>query len=189
LLVIVVVCAEPLTMADIAVPRHSASPDTIAAERVDEGRWESEGGPAINKPLAKDPSAEAPLSEVAKSGTDASIAAASYDVHVHHPSVIEGAPGRADDSKYGQSSDTKEAAKVDQDENATLSDTGDSKPPQQRKKSFSERLAGTWHDIKAKADALVHRKSSRGEAGNKDATPSKDATAATPDAATNNNKE
>jgi len=134
-------------MADIAIPRNAASPETVAQERADEGRWESEGGPPVYKPLGReDKSAEAPLSEMLKPSE--------YDPSAVHPSVIEGAAGNVEDSKYPHSGDVKggEADKSD----------SEAKPPvAHRKKSITEKLTETWHDIKARADALVHRKNSR----------------------------
>ena len=159
----------------------------------------------MSKPLVADKSAEAPLSELAKQPTaDASSASvfppvkgSDYDINVH-PSVVEGAPGSAEDSKYAHGGDVKEADKSE----------SDMKPPpsaQQRKKSITEKLSETWHDLKAKAgqqhrhtrsarrciarlctaapllmwgavllsycaDAVLHRKQSKGDA-TKDAAP------------------
>jgi len=161
-------------MADIAIPRNAHSPATVAQESVDEGRWESEGGGSMKNLLKAEKSAEAALSDMAKgsSGAASSTAPSSsdvekpaslkpseYDINVH-PSVIEGAPGSVDDSKYGHSGDTKEAEKTTE---------ADAKPPvARRKKSISEKLSETWHDIKAKAGDLVHRKNSKDSRDSKD---------------------
>jgi len=151
-------------MADIAIPRHAASPETVAQERADEGRWESEGGGAMKK-ITPEKSAEAPLSELAKGSTSSTTSSSSsssdadtvvahsgaaktseYDANTH-PSMIEGKPGNVEDSKYGHSGESKGAEMVTE-----------TKPPTApRKKSISEKLSETWHDIKAKAEHLVHR--------------------------------
>jgi len=154
-------------MADLAIPRTAHDPTHIHEERVDEGRWEGEGGGAIHKPLGvPEKSADVPISDLAKDDVTArtsstasekstSIQPADYEVGKHHPSSIEGAePGKAEDSHYPASASTA----------STTADEGkeaEAKAAPPRKKSISERLAETWQDLKHKVDDLTHKKETK----------------------------
>lgn len=128
----------------------------MAAERVDEGRWESEGGGAIHRPLGTEKSPDTPIASLAKvdtppsssqSTTTTPIKPSDYNVSSVHPSVIEGAePGKAEDSRYPSSASKTEGGKEG-------GESASEEKPQavQRKKSISERLTETWQDIKHKA--------------------------------------
>ena len=156
--------------------------EAVHTERVDEGRWESEGGQPVHK-LTSEPSPDAALSDLAKPDqaaktdslstasttattavTDATTNSATnseYDAGKVHPTSIEGKAGDAAESRYPEASTTAASDSTATSSTSTASTltAPDSEPTvPARKKSISERLAETWQDIKHKVDELTHKK-------------------------------
>jgi len=157
-------------MADIAVPRHSEPADAVLNERVDEGRWESEGGQPVHR-MTTEQSPESAISDLAKAdtstpapSTDTTAAPATtatpattdstantdtpYDAGKVHPKTVEGKAGDASQSHYPEQATSSNELTVESEATA----------PVARKKSISERLAETWQDIKHKVEGLTHKK-------------------------------
>ena len=107
----------------------------MATERVDEGRWESEGGQPVHK-LTTEASPDAPISDLAKAAdaasttstaastttADSTTAAAAttsttshseYDAGKVHPNTLEGAAGDSAQSHYPSTSSSTTAAATD----------------------------------------------------------------------------
>ena len=153
--------------------------EAVHTERVDEGRWESEGGQPVHK-LTSELSPDVAISDLAKTDnsstaatTTATTAAAptassEYDAGKVHPQTLEGKPGDAAESRYpqpdistgsaaGDSSATSSTDASDQP-STEAADTAGPAQPVARKKSISERLAETWQDFKHKVEDLTHKK-------------------------------
>jgi len=132
-------------MADLAVTRsvsHNEPKAVLEAERLDEGRWESEGGITLpQKSMPHLPHSHSPAPQ-----------AEEFDpTKVHPRSVRPTLVGKPADSKYPVESVTNEQAAH-----------GD-KPNVERRKSFSEKLASGWSDFKHKAEELIHSKDKKSD--------------------------
>ena len=155
----------------------------VHSERVDEGRWESEGGQPVHK-MTTEASPEMAISDLAKTdnpyiaaptataaATNAAASNSDYDAGKMHPQTIEGKTGDAAQSHYPEhastSSDSSSSTGTDSSGSSGSSDASAAKadslsaepnPPVARKKSISERLAETWQDLKHKVEDKIHKK-------------------------------
>ena len=156
----------------------------MATERVDEGRWESEGGQPVHK-LTTEKSPDTPISELAKPDTASSAtsttstattetapssaastaSASEYDAGKVHPKTIEGAAGDSSQSHYPDTASTASTDASVASSTSSSSTEADAQGGLQadatapaRKKSISERLAETWQDIKHKVEDLTNKK-------------------------------
>jgi len=161
-------------MASVAVPRssdHQEKSSVIAEERVDEGRFESEGGSSLPRHLPGLPSSPSPLPELPsgteKESTGATTASATSAVTTSgkvaygdnvHPSVIEPtAQSSAADSHY---------------KSIPASGSFSSTAAPQRRKSIGAKIEEAWHDVKARAENFFKSKESKGDS--KESKESKD---------------
>ena len=157
----------------------------MATERVDEGRWESEGGQPVHK-LTTEASPDAPISDLAKAADDASTtataastttadstttaaattattSASEYDAGKVHPKTLEGAAGDSSQSHYPSTTSSTAASTSSSsgaaDKESASSLQAESTAPS-RKKSISERMAEGWQEFKHKVETVIdaHKK-------------------------------
>lgn len=139
-------------MADVAVTRDGTteSQEVVKEERVEEGRWESEGGPALpDKPLPHQQSTKSPDID-----NEAKASSSNFDQSKGNPRALQPTvEGDKSKSKYPVESLTNERAAESHSE---------TKPETERRKSIGDKLAAGWQEFKHKAEDLInsHRKSS-----------------------------
>jgi len=146
-------------MADLAVTRSPENTETkaaVAEERVDEGRWEGEGGnpiPQKSLPHLPSSSSSSPVNSLARD---------SSKTHPREwPKTLDSS---ASQSHYSNMPDAKVADAVQRKSSAADSGAGagDAKPASvERKKSITERMSEKWDEIKHKAQEMLHSKDSK----------------------------
>lgn len=144
-------------MADLAVTRDGTSEpkEVIEEERVDEGRWDSEGGPPLpQKPLPHQHAAKSPDIE-----DESKASSAKFDQSKGNPRALKPTvEGKISESKYPVESVTNE--------HAAESHSQQGKQEGGRRKSIGDKMAAGWQEFKNKAEEFVnsHRKSSASDA-------------------------
>jgi len=187
-------------MADVGTARsteHHEKSETVDAARVDEGRWEGEGGGTLPKHipgLPNSPSPNAPLSSMREEHSnpnrdadpkdtvagDTSISSKTDTLHPptstdHKPVVYskDVHPSVVEPSAQSSSAESHYSTLP-----ASNSNVGSSTPG--RKKSLSEKLEGSWLEFKAKASALFEKKKDTTDKTDKTETDNKEETTPQP---------
>jgi len=193
-------------MADVAASRagdSSEKPEIVAAERVDEGRWEGEGGGTLPKHvpgLPNSPSPNADLDTLRASGDVKGSGPSGDHLSVPHKDAAGGhladAAGAASASSdkpvvYGtnvhpsaveptaQGSVGSSHYAHEPDTNTLAASSSSSSLPT-RKKSIGAKLEEAWHDVKAKAAQLFEKKPKEPKEEPKTTTETTATTAAAP---------
>jgi len=180
-------------MADVGTARsteHHEKSETVDAARVDEGRWEGEGGGTLPKHipgLPNSPSPNAPLSSMREEHANPNRDADPKDTVAGDPTTSSKTdtlhpPASTEHKPVVYSKDVHPSVVEPSAQSSSAESHYSTLPASNsnvgRKKSLSEKLEGSWLEFKAKASALFDKKkdtTDKTETDNKEETTAKEA--------------